>query len=82
MSADTPDHVWFDDFWTALYEDEDDRISAVRLIGEMFSERLIARDGDYVNGVSGNTLDLDARDQFLIRRIEEAARAADEEVET
>lgn len=75
---------WYDEFWANLggtvTEDEDNATSVARLIGEMFRDGLIWRDGDNVKGREGNALTLDARDQWIVRQIEDAAKAATEGV--
>lgn len=71
------DDAWFDEFCMELGAiDEDKGRSAVRLIAEMFADRLIWRDGDNLVGRQGASVTLDADDQHLVRRIEDAAAAA------
>lgn len=70
--------TFFDDFWENLSSlTDDDHISASRLIGEMFATGLIRRDGDDLAvGHPFAYLALNSSDQYLVRRIEEAADAA------
>lgn len=71
---------WYNTFWSYIDPDEDAGTSAVRLIGEMLALGLIHRRGDFLRGVDGEHLNLDAGDQYLVRCIEEAVGAANEEV--
>lgn len=80
MSRTQFDEEWFEDFWNAVsaLPDEEDGISAARLIGELLAGRVIHRAGDELCSVADTkTIWLSARDQHLVRRIEDAARHAD-----
>lgn len=69
---------WYDEFFGEFEEESnEDFVSALRLIGEMFSLDIVGRDGDELIGRQGMRLLLDARDQYLVRRIEDAAEYAD-----
>lgn len=63
---------WYDAFWDSLEVEEDDGISAARLIGEMYADGVIRRDGDDIIGRNGCKTTLTAYDQLLVRRIIEA----------
>lgn len=72
------DDDWYEVFWDALYpfDDEDDGTSATRIIGELFAAEVIRRDGDVLVGRPNQKRTLDTSAQYLVRRIEDAAREA------
>lgn len=68
---------YFDAFWDHIDPvNDDDGTSALRLIGEMFATNLLWRDGDYLRSGDAGMLSLTAGDQYLVRRIQDAAEAA------
>lgn len=73
---------WYDAFWENLgdLDIDDDGASAIRLIGELLTQRAVNRYGDGLIGDEGNEVDLTASDQFLVRRIQDAAAAATAEL--
>jgi hypothetical protein len=70
------DSDWYDRFWDALQEQDEDGPSANRLIAEMYADGLFWRDGDHLVGREGNKTFLTIDDQHLVRRILAAADAA------
>jgi hypothetical protein len=70
---------WFDEFWERIDVSEDDGVSAARLLGELLDQGTLVRDGDRLLG-GGPPTDLSPDDQFLVRRIENAANGARREV--
>lgn len=68
---------WYEEFWTSLeVSEEEDGMSAIRLIGEMLAASVLRREGDalYPGVLDGYpSLQLDAEDQYLVRRIAQAA---------
>lgn len=68
---------WFDEFWCSFDGgDDEDGVSAVRLVGELFAAEAIWRDGDKLIGKGGNVVWMNPGDQFLVRRIEDAVEYA------
>lgn len=77
--TDPRDDYWYDQFWEGVETDEDDGVSAVRLLGEMLDDEVIRRDGDWLVGRPiGKRTFLTTGDQHLIRRIEDAVAGAQE----
>lgn len=70
--------IWYDEFWDALGDSEDDGTIAVRLLGELLASEGIWRDGDYLKGRQGQPTALSPDDQHLVRRIEHAIERARE----
>jgi len=79
--SDQPDE-WYEGFWDALgdLDDADDGPNAIRILGECFEQGVIIRDGDHLRGArgDGDILILNASDQYLVRRVQEAAQAGRE----
>jgi len=71
------DSEWYDEFWSGVDVDEDEQISAVRLIGEMYADGVIDRDGDYLIGNDPESPEqsrtwLSTGDQHLVRMVFDA----------
>lgn len=64
---------WFDTFWCEINPNEDEGVSAVRILAEMFMDNLYWRDGDVLVGIEGNRFNLTKDDQYLMRTIIKAA---------
>lgn len=68
---------WYSVFWDCVVDNTDeDGFNAVRILGEMYSDNVFYRNGDSLIGKDGNTFTLTKEDQFLVRRIIEAALEA------
>lgn len=63
---------WFDGLWENLEVDEEDGINAIRILAEMFDDRVYWRDGDRLIGNEGKFFNLTKVDQFLVRQIIDA----------
>jgi hypothetical protein len=75
--ADIGTEAWAEVFWEADLDSTDDGGRAIRILGELFSANVIHRVGDDLWDRGMNVaLRLSTEDQYLVRRIEDAARVA------
>lgn len=66
-----------EEFWERMSSlSEDDLYEMVLLFGRLLQQRHLQRDGDWMVGYQIPALKLDARQQFLIRTLQETADAA------
>ena len=73
------DSEWYDEFWTQcrLEVNEDEGTSAIRLLGELYADGVIDRDGDYLVGNDPENPEqsrtyLNTSDQYIVRCIFDA----------